>query len=278
MMPKTAPLAASIDLMVQTRRRKSRSWASSDFGSCRAVRDSVVLMACLQFESDQSNYLPRGPKNAKQNNHYGHCGRVGPKLQAANIRGRLGKGREGIDYFVQSGWLNCLPAGDAGYLSQHFGTGGAANPFDLGPLHEHRGVESGRCLLARYLQLMAAGFFRCECGRELAPFFARGCEANGLCLARRCGDASQHVAARQRLTASFHDIALEDDRLAGLRLLRRIVEPHRLALRHVPLVGHPADDLAPETIMIFVFNPFPPPPGSVGSHKQHFSRPECAGG
>ncbi len=67
------------------------------------------------------------------------------------------------------------------------------------------------------------------------------------------------------------DVGIEGDGLMKLRLIGRIIHAHGFALGHVALVGHPADDLAPETIVIFVFNTFAPTPGAVGAHEENFA-------
>ncbi len=37
------------------------------------------------------------------------------------------------------------------------------------------------------------------------------------------------------------------------------------------LIGHPANDLTPETVMIFVFHAFSPAPCAVGTHEEDFA-------
>src|SRR3954453_1234693 len=86
---------------------------------------------------------------------------------------------------------------------------------------------------------------------EFAPLLTRAGETNRLSLSRGSNNPSNDVAGRQRLPAGFHDVALQSDGLPRLWLFRRIVKPHGLALRHVPLVSHPTHHLAPEPVMIF---------------------------
>ena len=61
---------------------------------------------------------------------------------------------------------------------------------------------------------------------------------------------------------------------SSLRLVGHVVQPHRLALGHVALVGHPAHHLAPEPIVILVLDPLAPPPGAVGAHEEDLAGPE----
>ncbi len=88
------------------------------------------------------------------------------------------------------------------------------------------------------------------------------------------GDAGRDVAVMQRLAAFFHDVGVEGERLPDLRLVGDVEQPHRFAFGHVALIGHPADDLSPEAVVIFVLDSFPPPPGAVGSHEQDLARAE----
>ncbi len=65
--------------------------------------------------------------------------------------------------------------------------------------------------------------------------------------------------------------------LAHLGLIRRVVQPHGFPFDHVSLIRHPADDLAPEPVVVLVFDSLAPTPGTVGSHEKHLARAESAG-
>ena len=71
-------------------------------------------------------------------------------------------------------------------------------------------------------------------------------------------------------------LASKCERLPDLRLIGDVIQPHRFALGHVPLIGHPADHLAPEAIVILVLDPLAPAPGAVGPHEQHLAGAEGA--
>src|SRR5690606_5804455 len=52
---------------------------------------------------------------------------------------------------------------------------------------------------------------------------------------------------------------------------RREKEAHQFITRHVALVCHPAGHLAPEAVVVFVFDTLAPAPRPVGAHEEDLS-------
>ena len=96
-------------------------------------------------------------------------------------------------------------------------------------------------------------------------------QSHHLELSRRRFDSDRDIACGQRLTVGFHHVGSQCQRLTKHRLVRRKIETHRLTLCHVSLISHPSNDLAPKSIVVFVFNTSPPTPCSIGAHKQYFT-------
>ena len=80
-----------------------------------------------------------------------------------------------------------------------------------------------------------------------------------------------------REAGGIEDGGEERDGVAGARGLRGETEADALALGEVALMGHPADDLAPEAVMIFVLDALAPAPCAVGAHEEHLAVAERAG-
>ena len=92
----------------------------------------------------------------------------------------------------------------------------------------------------------------------------------------RC-NARGDVAFRNRETGLVKHGGQERDGVADARGFGRETEADALALGEVALVGHPADDLAPEAIMVFVLDAEAPAPGAIGAHEEDFAVAEWAG-
>ena len=112
---------------------------------------------------------------------------------------------------------------------------------------------------------------------ELTPFVAGGSQPHQLGLARGGRDSRGHFAPGKRLAALLHHVGVQVERLIQLGLIRHVIQPHRLALGHVSLIGHPAHHLAPEAIVVLVFHALAPAPGPVCAHEKHLARAERAG-
>ena len=76
------------------------------------------------------------------------------------------------------------------------------------------------------------------------------------------------------LTGGIAHVRIERHPLPHLRLLGREEQTHPLSLGHGASVGHPANDLPPEAVVVFVLDTLPPPPCAIGGHEEHLAGAE----
>ena len=91
-------------------------------------------------------------------------------------------------------------------------------------------------------------------------------------------DRAVDLAVLQRESCLVEHRRLQENAVADLGCLGRITQPDAFPLGEVPLVRHPAGDLAPEAVVELVLHAAPPTPCAVGAHEQHLAAPGAADG
>ena len=192
--------------------------------------------------------------------------------------GGFGEFLDGFDDSFGGEVADEFAAGELGDLGEDVEADGLAAFFFGGALDGDGGVEGFAGVGAAEADLVIAGFGGGEGGGEEAPgFLARSGEAEGGGFAGGGGDLGDDDAFAQGFAGHGDDVGVEGDAAAGAGAVGGVEEADFFAARHVALVGHPADDLAPEAVVVFVFDAATPAPGAVGSHEEDFAGAEGFG-
>ncbi len=149
--------------------------------------------------------------------------------------------------------------GYASYLFQDFRPCRAAYAFGYAALNEDRRFERGARLLTRQNDFV---FARLVGG--VAPWntpHSSPVEVKRTVSALPEGAVIRAVTSPLASGSPFFSMMLAWSAEFGEPAADRcVVEPHGFTFYHVPLIGHPADHLAPEPVMIFVLYTLAQPP------------------
>ena len=124
-------------------------------------------------------------------------------------------------------------------------------------------------------ELPGAGKIDLEAAAEGSPGGVVFLELDALGAAVGRGEIHGHGALLERRAVRVEGVGVEGDGRAGLGPLGVEEEADALAGGHVPLIGHPAGDLAPEAVVIEILDAAPPAPGGVDAHEEDLA---AAGG
>ena len=171
-----------------------------------------------------------------------------------------------------------LSAGKPRQFVEDFGSGRLSYSLSRYSLDEEARLERLGSLFAQEGDFVSSRFGGLVATFEGSPAFGTtACEFDRLRFARWGFDAGSDVSLGQGFAAGLHDVGSQGQCLSDARSVGRKIEPHRFAFGHVALVSHPADDLAPEPIVVLVLDPFSPSPNAVGAHEEDFACPEGFG-
>ena len=143
--------------------------------------------------------------------------------------------------------------------------------LDLRLFYRQRRPEFAIVFLRIDLDLVIATFLCAEGCLEDSPAALERRKLQLLTASGRTDNFATHWSLFNRVSGRVQDRCLEEDSVTYLWNLRCEGQTNAILLREMPLVRHPAHNLAPEPVMVLVFDPTPPAPGTVRSHEQHLS-------
>ncbi len=185
-----------------------------------------------------------------------------------------GSGRALISLTSSASWAGWMtrPRVTRAISSKHLRAGRLAGLFNLHALGEQGGFE-------RFVFGAAGGGADFPCARQVhleAP--AEGTPGGGVFLEFDAlgasvgrGQIDGDGAFFEWRAVGIEGIGIEGDGGAGFRAFRGEEQAHALAGGHVPLIGHPAGDLAPEPIVIEILDAAAPAPGGIDAHEEHLA-------
>ena len=203
---------------------------------------------------------------------------MGPKRDAVFKWSRFRKCRDFFDEVRELRGLDDPPSGNFGHFLKNLWACRLTDFFDLSALgQDDRFNRFVLCTGSGCADFPSTREINLEAAAESSPssFVFLKLDALGAAVGR--GQVNGNCPFLERCAVGVKGVRIERDGGPGFGPLGAEEKPNALTRGHVSLIGHPACDLAPETIMIEILHAAPPAPGGVDAHKKHLAAASCLG-